>query len=278
MTSVVEHPNLAAALSAAQGEYPIVEKGKTANQGKGYQFTYATYADYASAIYPILAKHGLSFTCLPNWLADKGFHLCARLMHVSGDEIEGVLPLTGAKAQEIGSSLSYGRRQLFTALTGAVADDETAAEKANAQTAERAQNPNARKSTKKKAASAAAPVSAGAVIPDPWADGAREYESGGRRINSGQTAAMHGLFKEIGVESREDRLEKTSAIVGRLVSSSTELSHDEAATLLDALTRRRDDLVAAGEIAKPEVGPCSMCSGINGEHSRTCPAGSKGAH
>jgi hypothetical protein len=270
--------SLAKALAAAQGEFPVVTKGKTAKAGANYSFAYATMADYAAECYPILAKHGLAFTCLPNWLPERGFHMVARLLHTSGEHIEGVLPLSGTKAQEIGASMSYARRQLFTALTGATADDETSAEKANAQTAERAQNPNARKSTKKKAASAAAPVSAGAVIPDPWADGAREYESGGRRINSGQTAAMHGLFKEIGVESREDRLEKTSAIVGRLVSSSTELSHDEAATLLDALTRRRDDLVAAGEIAKPEVGPCSMCSGINGEHSRTCPAGSKGAH
>ena len=273
-----EHPNLAAALAAAQGEFPVVTKGKTAKAGANYSFAYATMADYAAEIYPILASHGLAYTCLPNWVPDRGFHMVARLLHTSGDSIEGVLPLSGTKAQEIGASMSYARRQLFTALTGATADDETSAEKANAQTAERAQNPKARKSTRAKATSAAMPVGEGMGMPDPWAEGVMVNESGGERINAKQSAAMHALFKEIGVEAREDRLEKTTAIVGRLVSSSTELSHAEAATLLDALTARRDALIADGTIAKPEVGPCAACNGINGNHSRACPAGPAGAH
>lgn len=268
---------LAKALAAAQGEFPVVTKGKTAKAGANYSFAYATMADYAAECYPVLAKYGLAFTCLPGWVPAKGFHMVARLMHTSGEFIEGVLPLSGTKAQEIGASMSYARRQLFTALTGATADDETSAEKANAQTAERAKNPAAKKSTRAKAASAAAPVEAGAVI-DPWAETLLSDSAGGERINAKQSAAMHALFKEIGVESREDRLEKTTTIVGRLVSSSTELSHAEAATLLDALTARRDALIADGTIAAPEVGPCSACGGINGNHSRTCPAGSKGAH
>lgn len=269
---------LLAALADAQGEFPVVTKGKTAKAGANYSFTYATMADYAADIYPILSKHSLAFTCLPGWVEGKGFHMVGRLGHKSGEYVEGVLPLSGTNAQQIGASMSYARRQLFTAITGAVADDETPAEKANAQTAERAQNPNARKSTRKKAASAAAPVAEGMGVPDPWAEGARAKESGGERINSGQAAAMHKLFKEIGVESREERLEKTAAIVGRLVSSSSELSHAEAATLLDALTARRDALIADGTIAAPVVGPCSACGGINGVHGRTCPAGSAGAH
>lgn len=268
---------LAKALSAAQGEFPVVTKGKTAKAGANYSFAYATMADYAAECYPILAKHGLAYACLPNWVQGKGFHMVARLMHTSGEHIEGVLPLSGTKAQEIGASMSYARRQLFTALTGATADDETAAEKANAQTAERAQNPKARKSTRAKATSAATPVGEGMGMPDPWAEGVLVNESGGERINAKQSAAMHMLFKEIGVESREDRLEKTGTIVGRLVTSSTELSHAEAATLLDVLSKRRDDLIADGTIAAPEVGPCSQCHGINGDHSRICPAGPGGS-
>ena len=268
---------LAAALAAAQGEFPVVTKGKTAKAGANYSFAYATMADYAAECYPVLAKHGLAFTCLPNWLPERGFHMVARLLHTSGEHIEGVLPLSGTKAQEIGASMSYARRQLFTALTGATADDETSAEKANAQTAERAQNPKARKSTRAKADSAAAPVAAG-VTTDPWAETLLKDAAGGERINAKQSSAMHALFKEIGVESREERLEKTATIVGRLVSSSSELSHAEAATLLDALTKRRDALIADGAIAAAEVGPCTVCSGINGSHSRTCPAGSAGAH
>jgi hypothetical protein len=268
-------PNLYGALAKAQAEYVVVKKGKTANQGKGFAFAYATMADYADTMYPILAAHGLSFTCIPQWVADKGFHCVGRLAHASGEYIDGMLPLQGMKPQEIGASISYARRQLFTALTGAVADDDTGAEeKRRNQTAERADNPNARKSTKSRAASQAAPVAEGRK-PDPWAT-AEVAE--GARINAKQSAAMHALFKEIGVEDRADRLEKTATIVGRLVSSSSELSMTEAATLLDVLTKRRDDLIADGTIAPAEVGPCSQCGGINGDHSRACPAGSSGAH
>lgn len=270
-------PNLAGALAKAQGEFEVVAKGKS-TKGGGMSFSYATMADYAVVIYPVLTKHGLSFTCLPKWHQDKGFHMTARLMHSSGEYVEGMLPLQGVKPQEIGASMTYAKRQLFTALTGAVADDEGAVEKQQAQTAERAQNPKARKSTRAKATSAATPVGEGMGVPDPWAEGVLVNESGGERINSGQSAAMHKLFKEIGVEAREDRLEKTTAIVGRLVSSSNELSHAEAATLLDALTARRDALIADGTIAAPVAGPCDVCNGINGQHSRTCPAGSAGAH
>lgn len=272
-----QHANIYAALAAAQGEFPVVAKGKTAKAGANYSFAYATIADYADVIYPILSRHGLAFTCMPSWWADKGLHMVARLVHKSGEHIEAMLPLAGTKPQDIGGSISYARRQLFAALTGATADDEAAAEKANAQTAERAQNPNSRRSTKKKAASAASDVPEGSK-PDPWAAAIQQDDAGGARINAKQSAAMHALFKEIGVESREDRLAKTQAIVGRMLSSSTELSHAEAATLLDVLTKRRDALIADGTIATPEIGPCSLCSGVNGQHGRNCPAGSAGAH
>lgn len=271
------HASLYAALAAAQAEFEVVKKGKTAKAGANYSFAYATMADYTDTIYPVLSAHGLSFTCIPQWVADKGFHLVGRLAHSSGEFLDGMLPLAGSKPQEIGGALSYARRQLFTTMTGATADDETSVEKKQAETAKRAENPNARKSTRAKAASAAAPVAEGAK-PDPWAATLQQDAAGGERINAKQSAAMHALFKEIGVEDRDDRLEKTAAIVGRLVSSSGELSHGEAATLLDALTKRRDALRADGTIPTPEVGPCDVCNGVNGSHSRTCPAGSAGAH
>lgn len=281
ITEVTTHANLTAALAAAQGQFPVVEKGRSASvqmkAGGNYKFSYATMADYASVIYPILSRHGLAFTCIPRWVDGKGFHIVGRLAHSSGEHVEGLLPLSGTNAQQLGAAMTYARRQLFTALTGAVADDETAAEKQQAQTAERAQNPNARKSTRKKAASAAAPVAEG-MMPDPWAETLQVDGAGGERINAQQSKAMHAIFKEIGVESREDRLEKTTTIVGRLVSSSNDLSHAEAATLLDVLTKRRDDLLAAGEIEAPVAGPCSWCNQIGGQHSRTCPGGSGGAH
>lgn len=262
---------IAAALAAAQAEFPVVEKGKAAKSDGRFQgYTYATMADYATVIYPVLSAHGLSYTCLPQWYGERGFHAVGRLLHTSGEHLEGMLPLHGTDPQKIGASISYARRQLFVALTGAVADDETGPEKQQAETAERAQNPRARKSTKAKAAAATTAVAEGQQT-DPWADAVRTDSAGGARITAAQVQKQQILFKEIGVEDRPDRLGKTSTIVGRMVSSSNELTMAEGNALIDFLEKKKTDLIADGTIAAPEVGPCSACSGVNGTHSRTCP-------
>ena len=64
-----EHPNLAAALAAVQANMPTVHKGNRATvptkAGGSYSYTYANLADVVEAAYPLLSKHGLSFSCVP---------------------------------------------------------------------------------------------------------------------------------------------------------------------------------------------------------------------
>lgn len=121
-------PALAAALVAFQAEMPTVHKGKTASvptkSGGSYSYTYADLADVVEAATPLLTSHGLAFTARPRRTEQGDYELVGVLTHASGEEKEGALPLHGRTAQEIGSSITYGRRYLLGCMTGIVTDDD----------------------------------------------------------------------------------------------------------------------------------------------------------
>lgn len=118
---------IAAALAAAQAEFTTVTKTSSATvptkSGGKYTYTYANLADVSAAVLPILARHGLSFTCLPE-PGERGWIITGTLLHESGEQLTAWLPLYGATPQEIGSSLTYMRRYLLGAITGVVTDDD----------------------------------------------------------------------------------------------------------------------------------------------------------
>lgn len=119
--------NLATALVSFQSEMPKVAKNKTANvpmkDGGSYRYTYADLPDVSDAALPILTKHGLSFICTPAQTPN-GYELRGVLMHISGESIEGALPLRGNAMQELGSAITYGRRYLLGCMTGVITDDD----------------------------------------------------------------------------------------------------------------------------------------------------------
>jgi hypothetical protein len=113
---------IATALAAFQAEMPTVAKAHTATvkSDKGsYSYTYAGLADVSEAAMPLLAKHGLSFSCLPG-----GGVLTGMLLHSSGQSLTASLPINGATPQQVGSSLTYMRRYLLGCMTGLVTDDD----------------------------------------------------------------------------------------------------------------------------------------------------------
>jgi hypothetical protein len=130
--SGLRHRNLATALAAVQAELPDIRKSLTAKvktrDGNTYTYDYADLADVSKAILPILGRHGLAFTASPT-LIEGRLTLAYSLLHEGGDKIEGMYPLTGGTAQELGSSLTYARRYVLSSLTGVApdADDDGSA-------------------------------------------------------------------------------------------------------------------------------------------------------
>lgn len=110
------------ALIAFQTAMPVVGKAQTADTGT-YKYSYASLADVMATATPLLQQHNLAFVVMPR-ATDKGYEVVGRVIHTSGQYLEGALPLHGNKPQDIGSALSYARRYLAGCLLGIVTDDD----------------------------------------------------------------------------------------------------------------------------------------------------------
>ena len=207
---MTEHPNLAAALAAFQAEMPVVPKGKTAKvttkSGGSYSYTYAGLADVTEAAMPLLASHGLSFSCLPR-MGERGFELVGRLLHTSGESVEGALPISGNTPQEMGSSLTYMRRYLLGCITGLVTDDDDDGALAS--------RPQRKTAAPKAAASETGELASPAQV---------------KRLNI--------ALREAGHTTDADRYAWLSAGCRREITSSKQLTKAEASRAIDALGRK----------------------------------------
>lgn len=115
---------LIAALAAARVKYRPLKASRTAKiktrDGSGeYSYHYADLADVLASVAPALAEAGIALT-QPLRPAPEGLELVTRLVHVSGESLESVLPvpLPAGNWQAWGSALSYARRYSLTALLG----------------------------------------------------------------------------------------------------------------------------------------------------------------
>jgi hypothetical protein len=237
---------LAAALAKFQSEVPVIPKKQTAqiqsSQGRNYSYTYADLAAIAPVVLPLLAKHGLAFTARPTGGKGAGPLLVGMLIHTSGQYVTGELPITGRTPQEIGSSLTYGRRYLLGCLTGVVTDDDddgALATKATRKAKEppvappapiqRRNRPRATEPTPGRPAEppTGEPVTTGA---GPKGEATPEVTDAARR------ALFGAVGKFLGPEAqRAERLALCAAVLGRPVASSTDLGRSEVSALLDWL-------------------------------------------
>ena len=114
---------LASALCAAQSQM-----GGAVKDSANPFFT-SSYADLTSVIKAIkqpFADNGLSYTQFPV-SNENGMGVCTRLMHVSGQWLEGqfTLPVVKRDPQAASSSLTYARRVSLSAIAGIpTADDD----------------------------------------------------------------------------------------------------------------------------------------------------------
>lgn len=215
MTDPMPTPSLAEALAKVQAALPVVHKASRATVpmkgGGSYSYTYADLADVTAAIMPLLAKHGLAFTCTPR-LAGGGYELAGQLLHTSGESIEGALPLTGGTPQQWGSSITYMRRYLLGCMTGVVTDDDDDA----------------------RLATEAAKLARREVH-------RQQAEESVPKITDAQSKKIHAMLRELGREDRDDKLKLASWVTGRDITSTSELTFSEAKQVIDYLAARIAD-------------------------------------
>lgn len=138
---------LAEALALAQGEFPAIEKERTAqikSDKASYSYSYADLADILAAVRKPLSSHGLSVVQPITWAGGAPW-LITRLLHSSGEWLESSYRLdTYERPQEMGSGITYARRYALTALLGIAAeedDDGAAAQRGAKETATKAPCP-----------------------------------------------------------------------------------------------------------------------------------------
>lgn len=138
---------LAQALSRAQGQMSHPAKNKTAKvtSAKGsYSYNYADLADCLDVIRKPLSDNGIAVVQIPCG-GDGGVSITTRLIHQSGQWIEGTLfmPCADARPQSIGSAITYARRYSLSPMTGIASDDDddgNLAQSNQAETTQRVRN------------------------------------------------------------------------------------------------------------------------------------------
>ncbi len=113
--------DLAAALAKAQG---VMGPAIINRQNPHFKNRYADLAAVIDAVRKPLADNGLSVTQTTE-LGNGVLILRTTLWHASGQWLSSEYPLPlGAKPQELGSALTYGRRYELSALLGVAADED----------------------------------------------------------------------------------------------------------------------------------------------------------
>lgn len=223
-TDVVDLPQTSTAsadLVAALGALDDLRRDKTAKVetkgGGSYSYAYTDLAGVLGAVRPVLAAHRFA-VIQPVETFDTLVRVWTELVHVTGERFPS--PALSMRqpdgAQALGSAITYLRRYSLLAALGLATEDDDA-----------------------KAASAAP------------ARQTRPRASGPVDETARRTRHAMALFRELGLGARDDRLQITSAILGREVASWADVSPVEANRVIAELVIRRDEQNAAdGEAAR----------------------------
>lgn len=133
MQSSASISSLAAALIAAQSEFPPITRDKEVEvktrSGGVYTFKYAPLDSIIEKVRPVLTKNGLAFI---QSAGDK--NICTRLIHSSGEWLEtDAMPVlaSSGSAQDYGSGITYAKRYQLAALLGIASEDDDDANRAS---------------------------------------------------------------------------------------------------------------------------------------------------
>lgn len=120
---------LAAALAAAQGEFPAIVKDRTAKvamkAGGTYTYQYTDLASIIAAVQPFLAKHGIAHVeeatndgakvAARAWLFHSGEWMCSDPITVLASD---------DKPQSIGSAATYAKRYALSGMLGIAPEED----------------------------------------------------------------------------------------------------------------------------------------------------------
>lgn len=214
---------IAAALAAAQAELSPAAKNA---QNPHLKNRYADIAAVYEAIRETLPKHGLSVSqiIMPH---ESKARVRTLLMHKSGQWLasECLMPLDrNGGPQGMGSAITYARRYSLSAIVGVVSEDDDDAEAAQPRRQQQAQPQQRREPVQPRR-------------PEPVRQSAPKQHGDGQvdMITDAQVKMMMALFNKCGLTVREVRLERVREIVGRNVTTCSELTKDEASAIIDVL-------------------------------------------
>tara|TARA_R110001606_G_scaffold373410_1_gene530767 strand:- start:14 stop:607 length:594 start_codon:yes stop_codon:yes gene_type:complete len=179
---------LATALSKAQSEFTTVPQS---GFNPHFKNKFSTFQDHVDAARPILARHGLAISQMPNMMSDGDrFVLTTILMHESGETIVSNQPIFAMKqdAQSMGSAITYAKRYAYGAILGMASGDFE--DDGNAATAP------------SKAAPVAAKTKAPAAKADDW--GATNQSIADRVKAAQHVGELMSLYDEVKGQINED--------------------------------------------------------------------------
>lgn len=274
---------LAAALVKVQAELKPIARNAEGQVGNKKR-KYADLAAVSAVVLPLLAKNGLAFTAWPT-LADGQFVLSYSLIHEAGEERTGTYPLPASgNSQQIGGVITYARRYVLCAVTGAAPegedDDAAGTQEIRMDRPHRGperynggdrphdnggrvrvpvpgpeherlrQEPPADRQWDGEDHWVDQPAGPSGITPAP------ATPRGGRKMTPAQAIAMH--FQRLGVTDRTERLIKTTILAGRTEPLETTNDLDEAKQreISDLLGKCRgraalDQLIAAKRAEVP---------------------------
>jgi hypothetical protein len=116
-----ELANMVSDLAKVQGSLPNIKKDAKGNFGK-----YVTLDAIHEAVLPLLSANNLAWVTLPTYDDDGEVQLEYKLLHTSGDKIEGSMKLfvSQPNMQQLGSAITYAKRYAICAVLGVTADED----------------------------------------------------------------------------------------------------------------------------------------------------------
>ncbi|VWB08324.1 ERF family protein [Burkholderia lata] len=103
-----------------------IEFAKKESRNDHFKNSYADLSSVVDAVKPALNEAGIAYIQAPVPSDDGKLHMTTRLLHESGEWMEGtlVMPLPKQDPQGYGSAMTYARRYALAAITGLYQDDD----------------------------------------------------------------------------------------------------------------------------------------------------------